>query len=122
MVYSSLMQKAPLIISMAMWAAAVFFVGRFNLRTFWLVRGIQGVAKREGTRWYFYRDFQRRSAFVWRPEDLLEPLDSEKMRAAKQRLLDHRKTLWRTILTSCAIMLVGFICAIAVPVESLFSR
>jgi hypothetical protein len=115
MVYSTLMQNAPQIILIATCVAASLFVGRFNLRTFQLVRGIQGVAKREGTAWYFYRDYQRRSTFVWKPENFLEPSDSEEMHAAKQRLLAHRKTMRRTILTSCGILLIGFICAIAAP-------
>jgi hypothetical protein len=80
-----LMQIALLIVFTATGATAFFLAGRFNLRTFRLVRGIQGVAKRQGTAWDFYGDFQRMSSFVLRPSNLLDPLDNEEMHAAKGR-------------------------------------
>jgi Na+-transporting NADH:ubiquinone oxidoreductase subunit NqrB len=107
------MPTAPLIVFIVIGLAVCFLFGRFNFRTFSFVRGIQDIARRQGSTWDFYGNVERMSAFVLKPEKLLEPLDSD---AAKQRLLDHRKTMWRTIFTGWAIMLLGFVCAIAVPI------
>jgi hypothetical protein len=117
------MPTAPLTVFIVTGLAVCFLFGRFNLRTFAFVRGIQAIAKRQGDTWDFYGNVERMSAFVLRPEKLREPLDSEEMRVAKERLLDHRKTMWRTLFTGWAIMLLGFICAIAVPLgTALLSR
>lgn len=112
------MPNAPLIVFIVTGLAVLFIVGRFNLRTLSFVREIQDTAKRQGTTWEFYGNVERMSAFVLKPEKLLEPLDSDEMRAAKEMLLEHRKTMWRGLFTGWAIMLLGFICAIGAALLS----
>jgi hypothetical protein len=112
------MPNAPLIVIIVTGLAVLFLGGRFNLRTFSFVRGIQDIAKRQDTTWEFYGNVERMSAFVLKPEKLRDPLDSDEMRAAKEILLEHRKTMWRVIFTGWAIMLLGFICAIGTALLS----
>ena len=117
------MLNAPPIVFVVTGLVVFFLVGRFNIKTFLCVRAIQEIATRQGSTWDFWGNPERMSAFVLRPEKLRNSLDSEEMSAAKKRLLDHRKTMWRAIFTGWAIMLLGFICAIAVPIATaLLSR
>ena len=112
------MPNAPLIVIIVTGLAVLFLGGRFNLRTFSFVRGIQDVAKRQGNTWEFYGNVERMAAFVLNPEKLLEPLDSDAMRAAKEILLEHRNAIWMWLFTGWAIMVLGFICAIGAALLS----
>jgi hypothetical protein len=102
--------------------AAAFIAGalavRFNVRTYRLVRDIQRVAEHEGTTWTFYGDPQRTVAFLFRPGQLVDSSDSIALRACKESLLTHRRSLGRTLVITWAIMIVGFVLAVGLPLLS----
>ncbi len=104
-----------LIVFLATVIVVFFLVGRFQIQTYLLVKKIQFVAKRQGATWDFWTDHARLSAFVFSPEQLLASSDTEEMASTKRQLLHHRNGMRRALLLMGAIMLLGFVVGIGIP-------
>ena len=73
---------------------------------------IRAAAQGEGGDWPFMRDAKYMALFTYAPEALLEPSDSDSLRAAKEELLRLRAGMWRAIALAISLQIVGIILAI----------
>jgi hypothetical protein len=89
---------------------------RFNLKTKKIVQAIDAAAAREGKNWSFWGNRRRQLRFLFNPSELIEAGDSQELRAAKEVLIFHRYSMWRTFGLGAAFLIGGALCAVAIPI------
>ncbi len=73
---------------------------------------VRAVAQAEGSDWPFTRDPKYMALFTYAPKALLEPSDTEPMRAAKGELLRLRARMWRVVAIAISLEVAGIILSV----------
>ena len=76
----------------------VSFAINFYIRAIDLVRQVSSIAKEENGDWKFYNSLTQINKFTFFPDTLLEQRDTQKMRDAKLRLIQHSKNNRRRLI------------------------
>lgn len=82
----------------------VSFAINFYIRAIDLVRQVSSIAKEENGDWKFYNSLTQINRFTFFPDTLLEQSDTQKMRDAKLRLIQHSKNNRRRLI----LALIGY--------------
>lgn len=79
----------------------------FNARTILLARKITAMCRIQNMDWSFFT-VESYFNFVFSPEKLLKHEDPSQITEQKKLLIEHRKSMWKTIYLSCAVLFAGF--------------
>jgi hypothetical protein len=88
-----------------------------------LIRDIENIAAKNGNLWKYSTDWRFQWALVLAPKRILSSADTAEMRAAKERLIAHRRVMNRNQLYAVLAVLAVFIGIIAFDViKALITR
>jgi hypothetical protein len=79
---------------------------------------VRSAAQAEGGDWPFTRDPKYMALFTYSPKALLEPHDTDSIRAAKEDLLRLRSRMWRVVAFAISFEVAGIILAIGWSIAS----
>lgn len=93
---------------------AFSLAGLFHLKTVIIVRKIRIAYRDEGISWQFWRNTEALVNFALMPDKMINQSDSVRVAEEKRILLNHRKSLWRTMYWSWALMGAAFLSVVAI--------
>jgi len=74
-------------------ASAFCLVAYFNIKTALIVKNIERVYRKEGKNGPFWYNYDAKLKFIFAPNKLIDQKDSDEIRAAKQVLINHGKSI-----------------------------
>ena len=108
----ALAQYGPSLIFLIGMLLAASVVVRFNLKTSLIAKQIKKLAASEGKEWEFWGQPDQLRKFLFRPSAIIEPNDSIAICTAKQSLVAHRQTMWRSLFLGWGIVLVTVVSSV----------
>ena len=97
---------------------AVLVIAREWRRYYQAALKVRSAAQADGGDWPFTRDPKYMALFTYAPKALLEPSDTERLRAAKRELLGLRSRMWRDVVIAISLEVAGMVLAIGWSIAS----